>query len=66
MRIHLNGEPRAVPEGTTVAGLIAQVGIEPAVVAVELNRDVVRRARHADTRLSEGDRVEIVTIVGGG
>jgi sulfur carrier protein len=66
MTIHINGEPREVPPGSTVAKLLAELGVTQPHVAVELNLEVVPRAQHADTLLREGDRVEVVTLVGGG
>jgi sulfur carrier protein len=65
--IWVNGEASEVPEGTTLAALLEllQVGGGPGV-AVEVNAEVVRRARHAEHRLQPQDRVEIVTFVGGG
>lgn len=63
--ITVNGEARQVPAGTTVAGLIATLGLT-GKVAVERNLDVVPRADHAATTLAAGDRLEIVTFVGGG
>jgi len=62
----VNGEPREVPTGTTVAGLLVQLKMQPRLVAVERNRDLVPRGQHADCKLEEGDRIEIVTLVGGG
>ena len=64
--IVLNGEPLPVPSGTNVVGLLANLGIDPQRIAVERNRVVVRRARHAETTLQDGDEIEIVTFVGGG
>jgi thiamine biosynthesis protein ThiS len=66
LQVELNGEPRELGEGTTLSALIEQLALAPERVAVELNRDVVRRADWPDTRLAEGDRVEIVHFVGGG
>ena len=66
MRVELNGEPKELDEGATLSTLIAQLSLAPERVAVELNRDVVRRADWPSTRLSDGDRVEIVHFVGGG
>lgn len=66
MRVELNGEPQELGEGATLLTLIEQLALAPERVAVELNRDVVRRADWPDTRLSDGDRVEIVHFVGGG
>ncbi len=66
MRLTVNGETRDVPDGLTVQGLIAHLGLEGGPVAVEKNRDVVPRATHGTTRLEAGDVVEIVHFVGGG
>ncbi len=64
--IHLNGEPREVPSGATVTTLLSELGLDSRQVAVERNREVVPRARHAETLLDEGDHIEVVTFVGGG
>jgi thiazole synthase len=66
VRITLNGEPLDVPPGTRVADVVASLKLRPEYVAVERNREIVPRARHADTLLVEDDVVEIVTLVGGG
>lgn len=66
MRVELNGESKELTEGTTLLSLIEQLSLAPERVAVELNRDVVRRADWPATQLSDGDRVEIVHFVGGG
>jgi sulfur carrier protein len=66
MRIVLNGETRTLAEGATLASLLAELGLEKSPVAAELNREVVPRSRHAETPIREGDRLEIVTLVGGG
>ena len=66
MRVELNGESKELAEGTTLLSLIEQLSLAPERVAVELNRDVVRRADWPATRLSDGDRVEVVHFVGGG
>ena len=63
--VTVNGEPRSVPAGTTVRALLALLGLE-GPVAVERNRDIVPRARHASTVLAEGDALELVHFVGGG
>jgi len=62
----INGQPRTVNAGTTVATLIGELGLGDRKVAVERNREVVPRAQHAATVLADGDRLEIVTFVGGG
>jgi sulfur carrier protein len=66
MQILVNGEPREVPGGTTVRGLVELLGLTDGPVAVERNREVVPRAEHASTELGAGDVVEIVHFVGGG
>ena len=66
MKLKVNGEAREVPEGTTLLALLAQMKLEAERVAVEVNAQVVRRARHAEHTLFAGDQVEIVTFVGGG
>jgi sulfur carrier protein len=62
----INGQPRNVSRGTTVAVLLDQLGLAQKRVAVERNREVVPRAAHATTELADGDRLEVVTFVGGG
>jgi sulfur carrier protein len=66
IHVVVNGESHEVPDGTTVAGLVVRLGLGDRRVAVERNREVVPRATHADTVLAEGDRLELVTFVGGG
>ena len=62
----VNGAPRRTGAGTTLADLLAQLGIEPDMVAVERNREIVPRSAFGATVLAEGDRIEIVQFVGGG
>jgi thiamine biosynthesis protein ThiS len=66
MKLIINGEDREFTALASVADLIAQLGMKPDRVAVELNRDLVTRDRWAATPLAEGDRLEIVHFVGGG
>jgi sulfur carrier protein len=66
MRVVLNGEPREVPQGTTVEALVRELGLAGRPVAIERNLEIVPRSRHAATVLAEGDRIEVVTMVGGG
>ena len=66
MQLHVNGESLEVPDDLTVAGLLEHLAVRAPRVAVELNTEVVVKARHPDTRLRAGDRLEIVTFVGGG
>ena len=65
MTITVNGQPRDVADGTTVAQLITQHDLAPNKVAVELNRRLIRAEKY-ETVLKAGDEVEIVTFVGGG
>ncbi len=62
----INGEPRTVAQGTTVLALLAELGLAGKPVAVERNREIVPRATHGTTLLASGDRLEVVTFVGGG
>lgn len=66
MRLVINGEPREVPDLATLADLAAWLALPAFGSAVELNGEVVPRARHGETPLCEGDRLEIVKLVGGG
>lgn len=66
MRLMVNGEERQVEPTTTVKQLLSFLGLEDTLVAVERNEEVVPRALHESTRLSDGDRVEVVHFVGGG
>jgi sulfur carrier protein len=65
MSIVVNGEPRRVPDGSTVRGLLELMGIRGAA-AVERNLVLVPRARQGDEVLAEGDSLEVVQLVGGG
>ncbi len=64
--IHLNGESQEVPEGLTLAGLIEWLKFPADRLAVERNREIVPRARWAETPLQAGDELEMVHLVGGG
>src|SRR5438552_15717931 len=66
IEITLNGEPKGLPQSLSIQQLIEHIGLDPRKVAVELNREVVPKARHPEQRLQAGDAVEIVTLVGGG
>jgi sulfur carrier protein len=66
MTLIVNGASQTVADGLTIAQFVRELGLERNPIAVELNRQVVPRDRHGETRLAEGDRVEIVTLVGGG
>jgi sulfur carrier protein len=69
MKVHINGEQREFETSAdplTLAALIEQLDMKSDRVAVELNRDIVPRDRWTETKLKEGDRLEIVHFVGGG
>jgi thiamine biosynthesis protein ThiS len=66
LRIEVNGEPREVPEGASVADLLRLLNLAAPKVAVERNQEIVPRSAWAATRLSEGDRLEVVHFIGGG
>lgn len=66
LEISVNGEAVRLPAGSSVADLVAARGLRPEQVAVEVNRAIVPRATHGEHALEPGDRVEIVTMVGGG
>jgi sulfur carrier protein len=66
MQVTVNGIAREVPEGLSVKGLIAHLAVAAGPVAVEINRAIVPRAKHADHVVREGDAIEIVQFVGGG
>ncbi len=66
LTIELNGNAMRVPYGTTIAALVTMTLPEARAYAVELNRSVLPRRDHAAREVREGDRIEIVTLVGGG
>jgi thiamine biosynthesis protein ThiS len=66
MILHINGEQRDFSDGLTVAALVANLGMKPDRVAVELNMEIVPRAQWEATTLKDGDQLEVVHFVGGG
>jgi len=66
MQVKLNGEALELPGAMTILELLERLKVRRDTVAVEVNREIVPRARHGDRRLEEGDAVEVVTFVGGG
>jgi sulfur carrier protein len=64
--IVVNGEPQEIAAGTTVAALVEGLRLQPRHVAVERNQNLIPRSQHAACVLEAGDRLEIVTLVGGG
>lgn len=66
MRVTVNGEERKLPDGLTLEALIQHLSLAPDRLAIERNREVVRRADWPQTVLREDDRIEIIHFVGGG
>ena len=66
MTLTINGEDREFSAIQTLTELVAELGMKPDRVAVELNRELVRRDLWSRTKLSDGDKLEIVHFVGGG
>ena len=66
MKVFVNGETRDLSGALSLAELITQLDLPPARIAIELNREVVRRSDWDAALLREGDRIEIVHFVGGG
>jgi thiamine biosynthesis protein ThiS len=64
--ITVNGEPQCAPEGQTILGLLTQLQLDPARVAVELDRHIVKQTCWTETVLRPGAQLEIVQFVGGG
>ena len=65
VNVTINGDARDVSAGT-VAQLVSELGLAGRAVAIELNREVVPRTLHAERKLNEGDRIEVVEFAGGG
>jgi len=66
IRVSVNGQWRMVTRATRVADLVCSLGVSTPRVAVEYNREILPKARYAETLLREGDEIEVVTFVGGG
>ncbi len=66
MKLVINGDSREFADGLTLSQLVEELGMRGDRLAVELNRDIVARARWAETVLHDGDQLEIVHVVGGG
>ena len=66
MNITVNGRSMEIADGVSVDGLLAHLGVKPEFTAVAVNREVTPKSAYAATRLSHGDRVEIVRPMGGG
>jgi len=66
VNVVVNDQSQELPDGATVAELLESLGLNDRPVAVEVNTKLVTKAQHTLCTLAEGDRVEIVTLVGGG
>ena len=66
LQITLNGEPRAVAVGATLADLVTQLALDSRKVAIEQNRVIVARSQYAGTAIRTGDEIEVVAFIGGG
>jgi sulfur carrier protein len=66
MTVTVNGKPMELPAGLTIEDLLARLKVRREFTAVALNREVAQRSRYAETKLRDGDKVEIVHPMGGG
>ncbi len=66
IEIHVNGEPKTIEGGCTVASLLTDLGLDGHMVVVELNRQILKRTELSHITLEAGDRIELVHFVGGG
>ena len=66
LNVTVNGEPRRVAAGATIASMLRELGIDPARVAVERNLAIVPKSTLDEVAVTDGDRFEIVHFVGGG
>ncbi len=66
MQIQLNGDAKALADDSTLADLVAKLGLTGKRIAVEVNREIIPRSLHTTHLLQEGDAVEVVHAIGGG
>lgn len=66
MKILVNGEERSLADDYTLAHLVEEMGLSQRRIAVEINQQIIPRSGYADYSLQSGDRVEVVTAIGGG
>lgn len=66
IKIVINGKEKEISEATTVSGLLHGLDIKPVGIAVELNLEIISKSKFAETILKNGDKVEVVRMVGGG
>lgn len=65
-KVLVNGKEKVIAEDTTIEKLLEGLNIKPQGIAVELNLEIVPKSRYVETILKDGDRIEIVQMVGGG
>ena len=66
IEVRINGKDREIPRGLSVSGLIQWLDLDPALVVVELNREILDRGTYGDTVVGDKDSLELVHFVGGG
>jgi sulfur carrier protein len=66
IRVHVNGETKQLPPGTSVRALLDHLGLNPGRVAIEYNLEILPKTKWELTQVAAGDRLEIVQFVGGG
>jgi sulfur carrier protein len=66
MTVTVNGKPMELPAGITIDGLLTHLKVRREFTAVALNREIAQRAQFAETRIKDGDKIEIVHPMGGG
>ncbi len=66
MQIIINGEKREIRDGTSLAELIKELGLEGKVMAAAINMQIIKQDKWDDTLLSDGDKIELLDFVGGG
>lgn len=64
--LHVNGDRQTCPPQTTLPAFLERIGLNPKLVAVEYNGEILARPLWENTQLQPNDKLEIVTIVGGG
>ncbi len=66
LAVEINGQPREIPDHLNIRTLLAHLGVDSQRVAVELNREIIRKAQWDTTPIENGAKIEIVMFVGGG
>ncbi len=66
LAVEINGQPREIPDQLNIRTLLAHLGVDPQRVAVELNREIIRKTQWDTTLIENGAKIEIVMFVGGG